>query len=287
LYFIIGSGSICFAESDNEQLLETIFKLTDFVDWPEQAFESTTAEFNFCFSIESNKTFKIRSQGWPERVGDRPVRIKIVTPVEELQECHILFITGHELSSYSKGFANAESYTLTVSDMHDFAVHGGAIEIANIGNKVSFTVNIDTTKRAGLYMHANLLQMSRIVNQESMAMHSNRREQSVPDSGLALAKYRSGLEYETPKPVERVPPKYPKYALKHGIEGYVDVKMVVGPNGRVHEVIFLDSKPDEIFNKAAYSAVKQWKFDPVGEGSSLVLRNITQRINFQINNRFR
>jgi len=55
---------------------------------------------------------------------------------------------------------------LTVSDIPGFASHGGMIEIKYQDEKLTFIVNVNAVKRAGIYISAQLLQLGEIVGRE-------------------------------------------------------------------------------------------------------------------------
>jgi TonB family protein len=65
---------------------------------------------------------------------------------------------------------------------------------------------------------------------------------------------------ELPEAIERVPPDYPKWARKKGVEGTVVVQALVGKDGRVKDVHLAYSVPD--LDDYAIACVKQWRFKP-------------------------
>jgi protein TonB len=64
-----------------------------------------------------------------------------------------------------------------------------------------------------------------------------------------------------PVVVKSVKPLYPVLAMKSGIEGRVLVKLWVGKDGRVREVVVVKSD-FEILSEAAVEAAKQFVFTP-------------------------
>ncbi|OBP13553.1 hypothetical protein A5320_16560 [Rheinheimera sp. SA_1] len=99
-------------------------------------------------------------------------------------------------------------------------------------------------------------------------------EQAATAAGL-LAKLQqsvviSDVEPETEnKPdlqaIERVSPKYPQNAARKGQFGYVNIRYVVDEQGGVIAVDTLDSFPENVFEKEAMAAVKQWRYQPTGK----------------------
>lgn len=65
-----------------------------------------------------------------------------------------------------------------------------------------------------------------------------------------------------PTVMVRVPPAYPYRAREQGIEGVVQVKLLVLSDGSVGQVIVLGARPEGIFEEAVRKAVPRWKFKP-------------------------
>jgi len=65
------------------------------------------------------------------------------------------------------------------------------------------------------------------------------------------------------KPVKTVPPEYPQSALTRGIAGSVLLSFTVDARGDTRDVQVLQSTPPGVFDHAAVSAVKRWKYAPV------------------------
>lgn len=67
---------------------------------------------------------------------------------------------------------------------------------------------------------------------------------------------------EPPKPISRVPPVYPFGAREQGIEGIVQVKLLIHKDGSVGEVVIIDARPQGIFEDAVRRSVPRWMFSP-------------------------
>jgi len=87
------------------------------------------------------------------------------------------------------------------------------------------------------------------------------------------------------RPIVQIPPKYPIKAATNGIEGWVKLSFNINPLGEVTNIKVLDSDPRRIFDKAAKSALKKWKYKAkrVG-GKSLEQKNITVQLDFKMDN---
>jgi TonB family protein len=65
-----------------------------------------------------------------------------------------------------------------------------------------------------------------------------------------------------PRVIQRVAAEYPTDAARKGIEGAVDLSFSISAQGEVYDVTVLHSEPSNIFNRAAISAVRRWKYEP-------------------------
>jgi TonB family protein len=65
------------------------------------------------------------------------------------------------------------------------------------------------------------------------------------------------------KAVRTVPPEYPQSALTKGVSGSVLLSFTVDAKGNTSDVQVVQSTPAGVFDRAAVSAVRRWKYAPV------------------------
>lgn len=82
-------------------------------------------------------------------------------------------------------------------------------------------------------------------------------EQAGDDSAMG-----EGSADTLPKVLSRTEMEYPSSASKDGIQGYVVVNLLIDTDGNVEMVKVLESQPSGVFDDAATSGVKHWKFSP-------------------------
>jgi hypothetical protein len=83
---------------------------------------------------------------------------------ESIGQSKVLFISSSEEANLTAILKLLDGQSvLTVSEIENFAHRGGVIKLAKESNRIVFEINVDSAKRAGLAMNAQLLKLARIV----------------------------------------------------------------------------------------------------------------------------
>jgi protein TonB len=97
-------------------------------------------------------------------------------------------------------------------------------------------------------------------------------------------------EEERPEPVvfdarvtRRVAPDYPDGARRRQVEGTVEVEFTVMRDGRVSDPIVVAADPPDVFDAAAVSAVRRWRYEPRREDGVPVDHRTRARLEFRLN----
>jgi protein TonB len=85
-----------------------------------------------------------------------------------------------------------------------------------------------------------------------------------------------------PRLLRRVEPDYPTEAARRGVEGYVDVRFIVDPDGNVSNLSVIGSNPPELFDRSALAAVRRWKYDPKKINGAPVASRQQVRVQFKL-----
>lgn len=88
---------------------------------------------------------------------------------------------------------------------------------------------------------------------------------------------------EVPRASYRPPLKYPDYARKRGIGGFVLLNLLVDTKGEVQDIKLLGSEPSGIFDQVAMESVREWSFDPATYKGNPVKVWVKQKISFNLN----
>lgn len=141
-----------------------LYRLTEFVDWPADAFPSGNAPFRICvfgadpFGDSLDRVLR------GERVKGHPLAAARVTQVEQLAGCHIVFIGSSQRERITAVLNSLRaSPVLTVADMDNFLEQGGTMNFVTAGGRLSFDINITAADRARLQFSSKLLRLARTI----------------------------------------------------------------------------------------------------------------------------
>jgi len=170
VWVALGVGHIAHGESlsPQEYLVKAAFlyNFARFVEWPAGAFADDRTPVTL--GILGKDPFgEIIESIRGKTVRDRELVIRRFVSMEEMEECHILFISQSEHKRLARIFVKLKDWSvLTVGDMEKFAHRGGIINLIIVEGKVRLEVNVDVAKRSGLEISSNLLKLARIVKSE-------------------------------------------------------------------------------------------------------------------------
>lgn len=88
---------------------------------------------------------------------------------------------------------------------------------------------------------------------------------------------------EQPRPIAKVPPVYPYKAREQGIEGIVQIKMLINIDGTIGDLIIIDARPRNLFEEAVLKTVPRWKFSPGKIEGKPVTAWVVTTVRFELN----
>ena len=144
-----------------------LYNFAKFVEWPEEAFRGPNDPITIGilgkdpFGSYLDRTIKNKT------VKGRNLVVKRFEKANDLQACHILFISASEQKRLSQVLNKLNNWNvLTVSDIESFSRVGGMVNLIREGNKVRFEINVDAAKRAGLKISSHVLKLANIVRND-------------------------------------------------------------------------------------------------------------------------
>ncbi|MDQ7996457.1 MAG: energy transducer TonB [Luteibacter sp.] len=82
--------------------------------------------------------------------------------------------------------------------------------------------------------------------------------------------------------IRQVNPRYPTAAMRANQEGWVDVELTVGPDGRVANVNVVDAQPKHIFDRSAIDAVSRWEYKAATRNGEPMTVTLRRRLQFNL-----
>lgn len=163
---------ICFPNTafpkKKEYEVKAVFleRFTRFIDWPESAQIDDPLK-PFVIGVIGKHPFgDLLDRIYAERkIKDKAVEIRYVSKVEEILQCHLLFISASAKAELSHILSTIKDKPiLTVGDSKGFSEKGVHIDFYLDEGRVRFAINESAVRQSGLQMSYRLLQSARIVN---------------------------------------------------------------------------------------------------------------------------
>jgi len=154
------------AMSPTEYQLKAVFlfNFAQFVDWPQESFPEAQTPLVIGVLGEDPFGTYLDDIVSGERVNNRQLEIQRYRRVDEMKNCHILFISQSESKRLEQIVADLKGRSiLTVSDSVGFARSGGMIRFVTERNKLRLKINLEAATAANLTISSKLLRPAEIV----------------------------------------------------------------------------------------------------------------------------
>jgi hypothetical protein len=141
-----------------------LFNFSQFVDWPATSFADGRAPLviGVLGGDPFGATLDEIVRG--ETVNGRVLAVRRYGSVEEIDDCHILFIDRSQDEQLDAVLAALKGRNvLTVGDFSGFARRGGVIRFVTVDNKIRLRVNLAAAQGAKLTISSKLLRPAHIV----------------------------------------------------------------------------------------------------------------------------
>jgi hypothetical protein len=141
-----------------------LFNFAQFVEWPLSTFKETNA---IVIGVLGEDPFGpyLDEAVRGEEVNGHPIIVQRYRHIEDVKECHILFISVAEARQMKQVFSSLKSKNiLTVSDADNFTKQGGMIRFFTEDRKTRIRINLSAAKDADLTISSKLLRLAEVVN---------------------------------------------------------------------------------------------------------------------------
>jgi hypothetical protein len=145
-----------------------LYNFALFVEWPAGTFPTADAPLIIGVLGEDPFGGDLVATMKGEKAGSRSLVIRHHQRVEDIQQCHILFVSQSESARLEQIFASLKGRSiLTVGEVEGFSSRGGMIRLVTESSKVRMRINVDAAKRAGLTISSKLLRPAQIVTDQN------------------------------------------------------------------------------------------------------------------------
>ncbi len=160
--------AVASADQPQQQTLELrvkagfLYTFVKYVDWPENAFQA--AGDVVVIGVLGKDPFGalLDSAVAGKKIEGRAVRVQRVQRVEEIGDCHVLFVSRSEKDRLKGVLASLRGRKiLTISDAEGFLQHGGQIQLVTEDRRVRFDINMEAARHAGITLSSHLLRVAR------------------------------------------------------------------------------------------------------------------------------
>ncbi len=136
-----------------------IYKMLGFITWPDA--EGTSKNpINICV-YGKNPFGRYIYALEAERFDSRGINVRTGSRLEDLSDCHVLFISSSEKDRLGNLLPQVEGKpVLTISDIKDFSLSGGMIEFIKTDRRIAFIINYGKVLDAGIRISSRLLKIS-------------------------------------------------------------------------------------------------------------------------------
>jgi len=171
--------------SEYELKAAILYKLTNFVEWPDAAYPGPSAPTVLCI-LGRDPFGPALTSGTPKGgARGRPIVVRRIQQAKDSPDCHILYISSSERKTVGQIFSGLKGTSvLTVGEMTQFAANGGMIQFSLEDQQVRFDINLDAALRGQLKVSSKLLALARIVREPGSGVDAKKAASALPSLAL-------------------------------------------------------------------------------------------------------
>ena len=141
-----------------------LFNFAQFVEWPADSFADPRSPLVIGVLGRDPFGAHLDEVVAGESVNQRPLLVRRFRRVEEIQTCHVLFISESENPRLGQILAHLTGRSiLTVGDGEDFARRGGVIRFLMENKKIRFRINLTAAKAMNLTISSKVLRSADVI----------------------------------------------------------------------------------------------------------------------------
>ncbi|AGF77308.1 hypothetical protein UWK_00730 [Desulfocapsa sulfexigens DSM 10523] len=146
--------------SEDKLKVAYLYNFAKFIQWPEETF--TDEQSPLVIGVLGRSSVEAELAPLAQKtVRNRPIVIRHFSKVEEVQECHLLYISMPPLKSVGKVLQVLGSKAIvTVGDATDFAAQGGVVQFVTLRERLRFLVNLEYALKNHIKIDSQLLSLA-------------------------------------------------------------------------------------------------------------------------------
>lgn len=147
-------------ESEYQVKAAYLYNFAKFIRWPGIAFKNQKSPLVIGVLGQNyfDETLELLSI---KTVRDRPVKIRYFTTLNDVDTCHMLYISSNNLAENGLALKKLVNRPIvTVGDDPQFAANGGVIQFITIRNRLRFIINLNVAKANGIQIDSQLLSLA-------------------------------------------------------------------------------------------------------------------------------
>ena len=141
-----------------------LFNVARFVEGPADAFATATTPITIGVLGDDPFGASLDTLVAGESVRNRPLQVRRYRSVENIEACHVLFISSSEAGQLDHiARAIGRRSILTVGETKDFATHAGIVGFELAQRRLRLRINLAAATNARLTISSKLLRQAQIV----------------------------------------------------------------------------------------------------------------------------
>ncbi len=152
-----------------------LYSFGRYVEWPKDDFASHSGDFLLGICGEDSIEPILEKIAQTKKIQERRIIIQRMATVDELQPCHILFVSDSISKEKQIEIINKmrDKSTLLVGESPGFAERGGGINFFLEGGTVRFEINVAAIRQEKLILDAKLLNLGKKVPEPGSGQGKN------------------------------------------------------------------------------------------------------------------
>jgi YfiR/HmsC-like len=175
LLYLLATPHLQAAKLEEYQLKAAfLYNFSHFISWPQpKGIKPKRTKphtvFHYCVMNSGQVENTLRELIGQQPSDQRVLSYKLVTDIDQLDECQLLFISKRQPPQRIDDIVHrlVDKNVLTVSDSDHFAVEGGMVEIARKKNRIRVVINNDVILQKGFKVSSKLLRFVTVVSSDN------------------------------------------------------------------------------------------------------------------------